>query len=561
MSDHIDAGKSFDVIVVGSGAAGGFAAKELTEQGLSVLVIEAGRSLKKKDIRRPSKSKHGNMQLFPRIRATLFGQHIQARVAFFSEHMRHLFVNDWKHGYTTPKDAPFMWIRGRQVGGRLHTFGRVLFRWSDYDFRGSRGGAVGMDWPISYTDLAPWYEKVERFLGIAGNIDNVETAPDGIMAEPTPLTPEERSFRTEVQTRWKERQVVAWRFNPHDGERIPSALRAAIRTGKLTLQSDSIATTITTDPVTGRATGVMYVNRQDKTRHVTQAKAVVVCASPIESLRLLLNSCSARYPKGLGNSSGTLGRYFMDQCPSLMFGQWPASHREGPDATLPVHPLFGNTGGLYMPRYQNTKGTCNPKFPKGYTYQGSIGRHDALKTEAPTRAVTIMAFGEMLPYADNSITLDPRRRDQWGVPLPHIRCSLHPVERNMLRQQISDCADMIEAGGGKVDFCVSPLGLEEKEGGFFPEKSSLTRWFLRKMFPKSMVMGAAIHESGGARMGNDPATSVLNNYCQAWDVPNLYVTDASCFPTGGALGTTLTVMALTARASHHLATELKAGRL
>ncbi|MBL7233219.1 GMC oxidoreductase [Komagataeibacter oboediens] len=553
-------GTGYDVIVVGSGAAGGFAAKELTEQGLSVLVIEAGRSLSDSDIKPPANRSGGdNVQLFPRIRATLSGQHIQSRVAFFSETLKHLFVNDRQHGYTTPKDAPFLWIRGRQAGGRLHAFGRVLFRWSDYDFKGADKGDGGVDWPLSYADLAPWYDRVETFLGIHGTHDGIETAPDGVMAQSTPLTPEERSFRSAVEARWPNRHVVPWRFNPHNGGPMPSSLRAAMETGRLTIRPDAVVREVMTDPASGRATGVCYVERQTGKVCVAHAKAVVVCASPIESVRLLLNSRSRLHPDGLGNSSGTLGHYFMDQCPSLMFGRWPASCREGEDAPLPVHTLFGTTGGLYIPRYENACGAHDPAFRRGYTFQGSIGRHaSAGGADVP---VTIMGFGEMLPYRTNAITLDPRRRDRWGVPLPHIRCVPHANERAMLRKQIRDCADMIETQGGHVDFWASPLGLGEGDAGLYPDKPFPIRWFIRKMFPKSMTMGAAIHESGGARMGNDPATSVLNPFCQSWDVPNLFVTDASSFPTGGALGTTLTVMAVSMRACHHLAEELRAGRL
>ncbi|GBQ09485.1 GMC family oxidoreductase [Komagataeibacter rhaeticus] len=552
-------GTGYDVIVVGSGAAGGFAAKTLTDEGLSVLVIEAGRTLSDRDIKPPRGGKQDNIQLFPRIKATLSGQHIQSRVAFFSETLKHLFVNDRQHGYTTPKDAPFLWIRGRQTGGRLHTFGRVLFRWSDYDFRGASKAGGGVDWPFSYADLAPWYDRVETFLGIHGTRDGIETAPDGVMAQSTPLTPEERSFRTAVETRWPNRHVVPWRFNPHNGSPLSSSLQAAMASGRLTIRSDAVVREVLTDPASGRVTGVGYIQRQTGEARVAHARAVVLCASPIESVRLLLNSRSRLHPDGLGNSSGMLGRYFMDQCPSLMFGRWPASCREGQDEPLPTHTLFGTTGGLYIPRYENACGAHDPAFMRGYTFQGSIGRH--ARSDGADVPVTIMGFGEMLPYRDNAITLDPRRRDRWGVPLPHIRCVPHANERAMLRKQIRDCADMIEAHGGHVDFWASPLGLGEGDAGLYPDKPFPIRWFIRQMFPRSMTMGAAIHESGGARMGNDPATSVLNPFCQAWDAPNLYVTDASCFPSGGALGTTLTVMAVSMRACHHLASELGTGRL
>lgn len=552
--------KQYDAIVVGSGAAGGFAAKELTEQGLSVLVLEAGHTLQPDGLATRRKPAGKDAHLLPRIVATLAGQHIQSRVAFFNSQLKHLFVNDWTHGYTTPKDAPFLWIRGHQVGGRLHAYGRVLFRWSDYDFKGAERKSGGADWPFSYADIAPWYEKVEQFLGIHGNLDKVPTAPDGLMAEGAVLTPEEQSFRKSVEKIWPSRSVIAWRFNPHSGSPVTPALAAAAATGNLTVHSNAIVHQVLTDETSGRATGVAWIDRKTKARHIVNARSVVVCASPVESIRLLLNSKSSRHPKGLGNSSGTLGRYFMDQCASLMFGRWPAAARSGPDVTLPSHPFYGVTGGMYLPRYENAEGSVDPAFSRGYTFQGSIGRSASSSPSHETQ-VSIMGFGEMLPWKDNAVTLDPKRRDRWGVPLPHIRCVLHENERAMLRRQIRDCADMIEASGGQVDFWASPLGLGESGAGLYPEKSFLARWLIRKMFPKSMVMGAAIHETGGVRMGADPNTSVLNSYGQSWDVPNLFVTDASSFPSGGALGTTLTVMAHSVRACNHLASELKSGRL
>ncbi|MFT9296710.1 MAG: GMC family oxidoreductase [Gluconobacter sp.] len=551
---------TYDVIVVGSGAAGSFAAKELAEQGLSVLVLEAGQRLKQSDVEPRAGRNWAHTALFPRVKATLLGQPIQARVAFFKEQLRHLFVNDWAHGYTTPKGRPFLWIRGKQTGGRLHVFGRVLFRWSDTDFKGRSSGTGTEDWPLSYADLIPFYEKVERFLGICGNNDGVNTAPDGIMAEPAILTPEERGFRAAVKARWTDRHTVAWRFNRYNSSPLPAALDAALATGRTTLQSEAIVERIETDPVSGKATGVTFIHRRTRKCRTVTAKAVVVCASPIESVRLLLNSRSSRHPSGLGNSSDVLGRYFMDQCANLMFGRWPATVREGLPETLPQHPLFGPTGGIYVPRYANIGNHRDAPFSGGYTYQGSIGRYAGPDAQGYL-PVTLMGFGEMLPYEDNRITLNSSRKDRWGIPLPHISCGLHSNERAMLERQIQDSADMIESGGGLVDFWASPLGLGQKGAGMYPDQPWPIRWFMRKMFSKSLIMGAAIHESGGARMGTDPATSYLNSYGQCWEVPNVYVTDASSFPTGGSLGTTLTVMALSTRACEHLATELKAGRL
>lgn len=550
----------YDAIVVGSGPAGSFAAMELTAQGLSILVLEAGRSVAPQEMEpKPIGSGQGG-RLLGRIKATLSGQHIQARHGFFVDQLKRFVVNDWLHPYTTPKDAPFLWVRGRQVGGRQHIYGRVLFRWSDYDFKGANGGKSRINWPLSYADLAPWYEKAERFLGVEGNPDHVPTAPDGVMVAPTPLTREEQGFRDALAQRWPERRVVAWRFARHDQAAIPSALAQALATGRATIRSDAIAVQVLTDSVTGRATGVEYADRRTRARHVVRARAVVVCASPIESVRLLLNSRSARHPHGLGNNSGQLGRHFMDQCFVLIHGRWPAKAMSGEAAPLPTHPFYGVTGGFYIPRYANIGNVVNPSFQRGYSYQGSIGRRTGEETDGMID-MWLASFGEMPPYADNRITLNPRRKDRWGVPLPHIRCAVHENERTMLRQQIHDGIEMIECRGGHVKFWGSPLGLGDKDGKAFATEPRLKRWLMRYMFPKSMVMGAAVHESGGARMGTDPADSVLNGYGQCWEAPNVLVTDASSFPTGGTLGTTLTVMALTMRACAHLAEQLKSGHL
>ena len=550
-SDH------YDVVIVGSGAAGSFAAKELTEQGLTVLVLDAGRKVGPADFTSLKRNAAARgVQLRARMLATVTGQPLQARVAFFNAAMKRFLVKDWLHPYRTPKDAPFLWVRGRQVGGRLHVFGRVLFRWSDHEFK-----ADTAPWPISYDDLAPWYERVERFLGLHGNRDGVETAPDGVMAEPAILTAYETGFKQAVERRWPDRKVICWRFAPPDREALPAALVAARESGRMTLQPDAIATEVVADPVTGRATGVSYVDRRTGRQRQAVGTAVMVCASPVESVRLLLNSRSARHPGGFGNSSGLLGRYFMDQPASLVFGALPPPPlAQAPGEDLPTHPLYGAVGGIIIPRYANMDGSSGDDVQGGYSFQGSAGRDPAFAPGERADAV-VMGYGEMLPYRDNAITLDPQRRDRWGMPLPVIRCALHDNERRMLTKQIAEVVGMIEAAGGSVNAWVSPLGLEERGQGLYPKLNPLARWVVRKMLPRSMVMGAAIHESGGARMGSDPATSVLNRFNQSWDAPNLFVTDASAFPSGGSMGTTLTVMALTTRACAHLARELKAGRL
>lgn len=536
----------YDALVIGSGAAGSFAAKELTAQGLSVLLLEAGPAVSQKDFD-PARKKApaSSINIWERARATLKGQPIQARAAFFTERFSHFFVNDRKNPYTTPKDAPFLWIRGRQSGGRLHSFGRVLLRWTDDDFKIRSRTGKGEDWPISYDELEPYYSEVESCLGLYGNKDGVETLPDGVYTHPAGLTPAEELFKREVEGRWPERSVVSWRYIAPDPERTPKPLREALATGRLTIRHDAIVRRITTDEGDGRATGAEFIDRVIGKVHTVRAGLVVLSASPIESVRLLLNSASARHPEGLGNSSGTLGRYFMDQLPCLAFGSFPKAKGWAHDASAPTDPFYNPSGGIFIPRFGEGDASRGD-----FDFQGSVGRAPT-PDDQPSR-LAFFGFGRMLPHADNRITLDTRRKDAWNIPVPHIRCVMHEEEHALLAQQEKTMIDLVHTVGGALEFIGSPTGLREMGRGAFPDADPFSRFMFRKWFRKTMCMGAAIHETGGARMGSDPKNSVLNPYNQLWDASNVLVTDASAFPGSGIAGTTLTIMALTIRACRHL---------
>jgi choline dehydrogenase-like flavoprotein len=530
----------YDVIVIGSGAGGSMAARELSEHGLAVLVLEAGRDVDRRDMAPRKPAGHGP-HLRERIIATLTGKPIQVRVAFFNAWMARMLVPDWLHRYRTGANAPFLWFRGRQVGGRLHIFGRVLHRWSDHEFRPDP--ACGRDgWPIRYADLAPWYAKAETILSVEGNEDGAETAPDGLMARPLPLTEGEQAFQRKLHATNDGRRAIAWRMAPRDATPRPRALEQALATGRVTLQPDAVVTEIATDPATGRATGVVWRDRHTREPHVTQAGAVVLCASPIESIRLLLNSRSTRHPDGIGNSAGLLGRYFMDQPATLVLARFPGTGT-GAD------PVASQPGGIYVTRQPGAPGRL------GFTAQGSIGRHPHVRP-GPHDDASFMCFGEMAPDPDNRVTLDPQRRDRWGVPLPVITCRLGAREATELPRQAEAITAMIAAAGGRTLGWVSPLGLQQRDEGIYRELNPLSRWIVRRMIPASFVMGAAIHESGGARMGTTAQNSVVDSFNRCWDAPNVLVTDASAFASSGVMGTTLTVMALTLRACAQLADEL-----
>ncbi|CAN7423091.1 GMC oxidoreductase [Pararhizobium sp. LjRoot238] len=544
----------YNALVIGSGAAGSFAAKELTAQGMSVLLLEAGPAISDKDFD-PSRTKAQSKEIniWERVRATLKGQPIQARAAFFSERFSHFFVNDRKNPYTTPSDAPFLWIRGHQSGGRLHSFGRVLLRWSDEDFKVKSRTGEGVDWPVSYDELAPYYEEVETCLGLYGNEDHVATMPDGKFAHPAKLTPAEQTFKEAVEARWPDRHVVSWRYIAPEPEqnRLPQPLKDAIASGRLTIRNNAVACRITTDETTGLATGAEVIDRLTGARSAVRAASVVLCASPIESVRLLLNSANAKHPQGLGNSSGTLGRYFMDQLPCLTSGAFPQVRGCFSDDSAPRDPFYDPSGGIFVARFDAAAdGTPSEAF----TYQGSVGR-SAIDDDTPSR-MSFFGFGQMLPYEDNRITLDARQKDAWGIPVPHIRCVMHEREQALLGSMEQTLVDMLQAVGGEMEFIGSPRGLTEMGPGAFPNADMFSRFMFRIWFRKTMCMGAAIHESGGARMGAFADSAVLNSWNQSWDVPNLLVTDASAFCSSGTVGTTLTVMALTVRACRQLAKTL-----
>lgn len=546
---------TYDALVIGSGAAGSFAARELTAQGLSVLLLEAGPAVTQRDFD-PNRKKApaSSINIWERARATLKGQPVQARAAFFTERFSHFFVNDRKNPYSTPKDAPFLWIRGRQGGGRLHSFGRVLLRWTDDDFKIRSKTGKGEDWPVSYDELAPYYEEVEASLGLYGNEDGVETLPDGVYTHPAKLTPAEETFKAEVEGRWPKRRVVSWRYIAPDAERTPKPLREALATGRLTIRHDAIVRRITTDDAGGRATGAEFIDRVTGKVETARAALVVLSASPIESVRLLLNSSSNRHPHGLGNSSGALGRYFMDQLPCLAFGSFAKASGWAVDDSAPTDPFYNPSGGIFVPRFGEGDAGRDD-----FDYQGSIGRAPTPDDE-PSR-LAFFGFGRMLPYADNRITLDARRKDAWGIPVPHIRCAMGEEEYALLRRQEEVLIDMVRGVGGELEFIGSPTGLREMGRGAFPDADPFSRFMFRTWFRKTMCMGAAIHETGGARMGASSKESVLNAHNQSWDVPNLLVTDASAFPGSGIAGTTLTVMALTIRACRNIADQYRAGQL
>lgn len=538
----MDTPREYDAIVVGSGAAGGWAAKALADRGLNTLLLEAGRSLDPVgDFPRPKDHGGSKIQLLSRARAVLGTQPVQARCMSYSDATRHLFVNDRENPYATPRGKPFNWFRSRQVGGRMHLWGRNALRISDAELHAARRDGYGDDWPLDYDDLAPWYTQVETLLGVHGTAAGIPNIPDGVYAGPHPLTRAEQRVLDDLASAWPDRPATTCRIVRHNPQRVPLPILAALETGRLTLRSDAVVSRINVSPETGLAQGVTAVDRTTRATFEVRARAVVLAASTIESLRILLHSTSPRHPRGLGNSSGRLGCGITDHV--MVFQAGPHEPLEKVARTDPYD--FGAQSGLYVPNFRNTGATPDADFLRGYSLLGSVARIEP--------GWFFMAIGEMLPREDNRVTLDARKRDRWGVPVAHITCTHGPNEHAMIRDMRQALADLAGACGLRVDH--------------LRRESLLSRTVYRLAAPLvytadgALVPGSAIHETGGAAMGADPATSVLNRHNQCWDAPNVFVTDSASFPTAPFQNPGLTIMALSARAGHFIADEMEQGRL
>ena len=536
----------FDAIVIGSGAAGGWAAKELTEGGLQVLLLEAGREVDPvADFPQPDKAGHqlvvGNPIMTRARAAILGGQPIQARCVAFTKPTKNFFVNDRENPYTTPSQKPFNWFRGRQVGGRLHTWGRIVFRMSDDDFKAASRDGHGADWPIAYDDLSPYYDRVETFLGVNGTTEGLRGLPDGKYVKPTTLNVAEQTFRDEVQRVFPGSHVIPTRYVANNLSRIPLTILAAQKTLRLTLKSDAVVEGIDVDKTTGRATSVRFIDRHTKRKHTVRAKVIVLCASTIESVRIMLNSRSDRHPQGLGNSSGQLGHNLMDHIHFVLSGPHEDLEAGGLGKTDAFD--FGKIGGFYVPQYQSPNPARGP-YLRGFAIQGGIGRG------YPFWFLT--AQGEMLPRFENKITLDPRKKDAWGIPAARIDLTYSENENKMIADALETIKTM--ASTARLAIRATPVGRPLHNLAF-------------KMMRKRLVLdsgaaipGTAVHEVGGAPMGDDPGKSVLNRFNQCWDVENVFVTDGASFVSSGTQNPTLTIMALTVRACHYILKEHSAGK-
>ena len=559
--------EQFDAIVVGSGMSGGWAMMELCRMGLKTLVLERGRMVRHvhdyiTEHKHPWELPHRG-----RVPPATARQHypVQSKTYAFSEATRHFFMRDSEYPYL--QEEPYTWIQANVVGGRSLMWARQSYRFSPMDFLSNLEDGHGADWPIRYDDLAPWYEYVEKTIGVSGQPEGLPQLPDGIFQPPMEMNVIEKMLKKRVEARFPERTVTIGRTatltEPLEDraachycgpcERgcstssyystVSVALPKAEATGNLTLQPNSLVCQVNYDETAGRATGVDVIDTETGERKTCNGKMVFLCASSMNTARIMLLSRSRSFPEGIANSSGVLGHYLMDH-----------HYHAGADAVFEGYEdryYQGNRpNGIYIPRFRNLNpDTRHPAFVRGYGFQGSAGREGwgrgnqmsgfgaefkhSLRTPGRWR-MGLGAFGETLPRYENYCTLDESELDPWGLPVLRFHVTRDDNDRAMRKDMMETAAEMLEVGGAIE---VTPYDRTES------------------------APGLGNHEMGAARMGRDPKTSVLNAHNQCHDVRNLFVTDGACMTSSACQNPSLTYMALTARACAYAVQQLEEGLL
>ena len=555
---------AYDAIVVGSGISGGWAAKELTERGMKVLMLERGRNIEHitgyvNATKNPWELPHRG-KLTREIRRH---HGIMTRDMFMTEADADSWTDEVDCPYVEAK--PFNWFRGYHVGGRSLLWGRQSYRWSDFDFEANAHEGFGVDWPIRYKDIAPWYDHAESFAGISGSLEGLPQLPDGKFLPPMDLNCVEKDVAARIRTRYadKRRMIIGRTANltqAHNGRGScqyrdkcklgcpfgayfstqSSTLPAAVATGNLTLRPFSIVTGLRYDRDTRKATGVDVLDAETGQTYEFKSKIIFLCAAALNSAWVLMNSATDVWPGGLGSSSGELGHNLMDH----HFRIGATAEMEGYDDKI----LYGRrANGFYIPRFRNLFGDRRD-YRRGFGYQGAASRQgwdrevaelgvgaglkEAL-TEPGPWTIGMTGFGEILPRHSNRVALDPDRRDKWNLPVLALSCELSDNELKMREDMKADAMEMLTAAGA--------VNVKPVDTGY--------------------ILGQGIHEMGTARMGRDPKTSVLNKHNQVWDAKNVFVTDGACMASSSCVNPSLTYMALTARAANFAVGEMKRGNL
>jgi len=553
---------AYDAIVVGSGISGGWAAKELCEKGLKVLMLDRGRNIEhisdyKTALLAPWDFPHRGevpmeeMKEYP----------IHERTGFtITESTKDFFVKDVEYPYV--EDKRFDWIRSWQVGGKSLTWGRLSLRLGDHDFEANVKEGIGIDWPIRYKDISPWYDYVEKFAGICGTRDGLPHLPDGIYQPPFPLTCLEEHLKESVKANFSDRHIIHARqahLTMPTAEQLElgrgtcqsrdmcmrgcpfgayfstqsATLPAAKRTGNLTLRPHSIVNSITYNDKLGKATGVRVIDQNTKEVLEFKAKIIFLNASTLGTTHILLNSTSNRFPNGLGNDNGVLGHYLMDH-------HFSAGARGTFDGFQDKYTFGRRPNGFYVPRFRNI-GKDKRDYLRGFGYEGTSGRGRneevegfgiSLKEKSSQIgpwSTDMMGFAETLPEFKNHVSLTNEVKDQWGQPVLKMSAEFGENERKMRIDMKNDAAEMLEKAGFK------DIEAYDDEKGF----------------------GLCIHEMGTARMGNSPKDSILNKHNQIWGAKNVFVTDGACMTSSSCANPSITYMALTARAAAFAVEELK----
>lgn len=555
----------YDAIVVGSGISGGWAAKELCENGLKTLVLERGRMVEHIKDYHTMNMDPWDFKYKGQIPQEEKNKQLkQSRTGYTTkEARRHFFVNDLDHPYNETKR--FDWMRGYHVGGRSLVWGRQSYRLSDIDFGANKKEGIAVDWPVRYKDISPWYDKVEEYIGVSGENLGLEVLPDGKFCPPMELNCVETDLKENIAQNFDDGRVLtigraahitgtgtfegrsACQFRnrcmrgcPYGGyfSSNSSTLPAAERTGNLTLRPHSIVHEVIYDEASGKATGVKVIDQETNEKLEYKAKVIFLCASAIASAGILMQSKSKRFPNGMGNDSGELGHNLMDH-----------HFKAGAVAVAPgfedKYYKGRRPNGIYIPRFRNIGGKTDvPGFKRGYGYQGGASRtnyeeliaevaYGSKLKEAVVKPgawrIGLTGFGECLPYHDNKMTLDYDNLDKWGLPTYTFDAEWKENEWEMRKDMVQQAVDMLTKAG----------------------YTDVKPW------DDPGAPGLGIHEMGTARMGRDPKTSVCNGNNQLHAVPNVYVTDGAFMTSASCVNPSLSYMAFTARAADHAAKQIK----